>query len=507
MFSRCLGRELRLSIRVTLLVFVVLPLLVSWIVLVGLALTGLEYEGRKRLQEEVELVARSIHGPLGRAVAMRREGTVENILQSVSDIGRVYGIYVYGTDGQLLASSGETQRLPSSSYVRAIAATGDQAGEFNRVAGTRVYSYFIPLSANSADGEIINGLLHVTRRARDFDHYLASLRWKALLLTALGIASGLLFVLFGHSRAVGEPIRRLAESMAKVEDGDRGHRASVTGPREIGSLSRAMNRMLDAIHRSEAEVALRREEETRLHDELRRRVRMASIGRAAATVAHELGSPLSVIDGHAQRAMRKDEGKALAPVFHDIRNEVERMTRVIRELLSVSGKNNAVRYRIDLADVALAAGTSLQAEEKRLGSEIILHEPERRVTMIADPVRLELSLRNLLHNAMQAGGPRPVELRWRRRNGGVSVEVLDKGPGMPTEVREHLFEPFFSTKPVGEGHGLGLAIVKDVVDEYEGEVMFENRPEGGLRVVLFFPDSGVSDDVPDKGLPDDARTQ
>ncbi|MCH8505728.1 MAG: ATP-binding protein, partial [Ectothiorhodospiraceae bacterium] len=107
--------------------------------------------------------------------------------------------------------------------------------------------------------------------------------------------------------------------------------------------------------------------------------------------------------------------------------------------------------------------------------------------LLADPVRLEQVLVNLMKNAMQAGATQ-LEVSWVvSADDSITVVVDDDGPGVPASIRERLFEPFFTTKSVGEGTGLGLAVVHGIIAEHGGQVEVQESPMGGARFAIRLP--------------------
>lgn len=472
------------SLRLALILTVLAPLLAAMVLATYMALWTLESDVEQRMQEDVELMARAIRLPISDSLEQGEEGGVRQALESVFRIGRVFGAYVYDADGELIAAVGAVNPQPRRREVADLAAEGERQGGYDRIQGQDVYSYFVPLSDS---GGRINGLLQVTRRGSDFDELATRLRFQAFGFIAVAAVVITLLVMVGHRRAIGKHFDRLTATMAQVESGGRHHRASVGGPREIAALSRALNTMLDSMNRAEQEIARRRDAQARLEDQLREAEKLAAIGRLASGIAHELGTPLSVIDGKAQRALRRVDGNGVErDVLTQIRREVSRMEHIVRQLLDF-GRGANRQYRIAHAgDLAAAAAAALEPEFLQRGVELSCVGERPGPGFRVDPVRVEQVLVNLLRNALQAGGAR-VRAEWAVAGDVIRFQVHDDGPGIADNVRDRLFEPFFTTKSVGEGSGLGLAVVHGIVTEHGGEIRFMDSDMGGACVQVEFP--------------------
>ncbi|OOG23504.1 two-component sensor histidine kinase [Thioalkalivibrio denitrificans] len=470
------------SLRTTLLAFVIVPLLGVMLLVGAWGLRAVEARMEERLQEDIELVARAIQLPLSRSLERGERGGVQQALDSAFRIDQVYGAYVYDERGELVAASGP--RGPSMVIrreARDITAGGTR-GLFEERAGKPVYSFFMPLS--DAGGRI-SGLLQVTRHRADFQDDLAQLRREALMV--LGALALLFFgvVTLGHHRAVGRHVNQLVEGMARVGRGERGYRVSPAGPHELRTLAKAMNAMLDSTDRSETALAHQRAEQQALEARLRESEKLAAIGQLAAGVAHELGSPLGVIDGTAQRALRRlPDGDALHGDLTGIRTEVARMERIVRQLMDF-GRRNPLHRRPEQVPV-IAQAVARRLQEAGAPVEIALHGPEDMPDLPLDRPRLEQALGNLLENGVQAARQR-VSLSWALERKALRLVVEDDGRGVDPDIREHLFEPFFTTKPVGQGTGLGLSVAHAAVNDHGGELRVDRSPLGGARFTLLLP--------------------
>ncbi len=226
----------------------------------------------------------------------------------------------------------------------------------------------------------------------------------------------------------------------------------------------------------------------RLQEEVERNRRLASLGSLAAGVAHEIRNPLSSIKGFAtyfkERYRQNAEDGRIADVMV---NEVERLNRVIGQLLEFSRPVNVQRRDTALPELIRHALKVIEPDAAKAGVEIGMEfDPDLPAVRI-DPDRFHQVLLNLLLNAIQAmegGGTLTV---GAAPEGGsrVRIAVSDTGKGIAPEDMERIFDPYFTTRPTGTG--LGMAIVQRIVEAHGGEIRLESTPGRGTKVLVFLP--------------------
>jgi len=474
-----------ISFRAALLLYAVIPLVAVLGISGYLALHSFEKQVENQMQKDVELVARAIELPLSYALEKARMGSMMQTLESVLSIGRVYSAHVYDKEGNEIAKLGLRNPDPERKRLTKLAEKGERRGKYDSVAGEEVYSYFVPLTDT---GGHISGLLHLTRRGRDFSDHLQSIRMKGVigLSVLLLILCGV--VLYGHHRALGIHLNRLASSMSRVAQGEREHRFDYQGPKEIIGLGSNFNNMLNSIQQAEQKIAEQRRTRDNLENKLRQTEKLAALGRLAAGTAHELGTPLSVINGKAQRALRNQRLPAEdKQTLEDIRRQVTRMETIIRQLLDFTSRSSG-RYSPSAPQrLATSAVAAVKEAAKTNNTCIEINAAQASPAITVDPVRVEQALTNLLKNAVQCSKSGKVYLSWRQDSGMVSFFVNDDGPGIPEDMRSEIFEPFFTTKQIGEGTGLGLAIVHSVAEEHGGSIGVSESYLGGACFRLSLP--------------------
>lgn len=480
-----------------LLLYVIVPLVAALALAGYISLAAIEDRVEKKMQDEVQLVARALQLPLSHALERGRAGSIRSALASAFQINRVYAATVYDQEGNKVASVGasvfDRKTSDDNERIAAMAEEGDKQEEYGRVGGRKAYSYFLPLTDS---GGRINGLLQLSRKKQDFQEHIAGLRLQSSLILIAGAAIMILLVLFGHRRALGYHLERLGRSMHQVEQGDRTHRLYMRGPREITDLAAAFNTMLDSMDQAQKALEKQRQKQARLESELRKAEKMAAVGRLAAGVAHELGTPLSIVDGQAQRARRLPElPDKVSPALNQIRDQVKRMESIVRQLLDFSRGNSACRREIDPASIVNKAIQSMTPLADQNQVTLEQADPTQTCLIPADPLRLEQMLSNLLKNALQAvdSGQGLVRLEWECTSTHCIFRIQDNGPGIPPELVSQICDPFFTTKPVGEGTGLGLAVVHGIVEEHQGSLHVDTSVLGGAEFRVVLPRSPMKD--------------
>jgi signal transduction histidine kinase len=247
--------------------------------------------------------------------------------------------------------------------------------------------------------------------------------------------------------------------------------------------------MLDGIMRSQASIARHQAEQRVLETRLAESEKMAATGRLAAGVAHELGSPLSVVDGKAQRLLRR---AGMTPAekesLKDIRVAVKRIENIVRQLMELDRNNSQQRRPCRVEQLARSAIARLQPEldANRVTMELCDGKATDR-TVAVNPHRIEQALDNVLRNALQAARGGHVRFGWADTGTEVVFRIEDDGPGIGDDILPRLFEPFFTTKPVGQGTGLGLALAHASLREHGRRMEVDRSSLGGAMVCLILP--------------------
>jgi signal transduction histidine kinase len=240
-----------------------------------------------------------------------------------------------------------------------------------------------------------------------------------------------------------------------------------------------------------------------LEERERLRDRLAALGEMAAAIAHEVKNPLAGIEVMAGILKRQLTDSADAQsILRDIIKEAKMANAIVVEVLDFVRPIRLQVERVSLADVVRDAMSMAESHVPRGKVQVALDLPEGLAPIQGDPHQLRQIFTNLLTNAFEALGGTgnvrlaAVQLSNDEETGSpdaqtvpmIQVEVSDDGPGMPADVMERIFSPFFTTKP--QGSGLGLAIVRKIVDAHDGRIDVSARADGGTRFRVTLPVSG-----------------
>jgi signal transduction histidine kinase len=320
---------------------------------------------------------------------------------------------------------------------------------------------------------------------------------SSMLLVVL--AGGVLSVVLGRY-LVAKPVAQLCEKARRIGRGDLDGPISLGRSDELGDLGEALDAACEALRAANQRAAEEAEAKEVALRELRHAERLATVGKLAAGLAHELGTPLSIVSGHAQMIAEGEVPAERIPKSAAvIDREASRMGRIIRQLLDFARRKGPEGEVCDVVDVTKRCLLLVGPMMDRRHCDVELEVPVEHPRAVVDADSLHQIVTNLVSNALQAlpelggrlhvsiaeeratppgdaGSPRPV----------VRLDVADTGTGIPDDVLPHIFEPFFTTKDVGDGTGLGLSVVYGIVRDHAGWIDVRTN-HGGTTFSVFLP--------------------
>ncbi len=335
-----------------------------------------------------------------------------------------------------------------------------------------------------------------------------------VVLAVIDVAILVFFGGFLLDRTVISPVRRLAAVSEKIAAGDYALRVEVAEGNELGQLAASFNKMVDGI--LEAQERLRRSEQETFRSE-----KLATVGRLAAGVAHEVGNPLMAIRGYAEHLLRhRPPAGEVEECLAKLVEETGKMENIVRGLLSVASPGGARKGSTDMNAVARESVEMLSYRNLFRGVEVhlecgdvpraaILEDRFRQVflNLVINAVdamqgRGRLTVRTWVMDAWSPGGRRALRRRagdppgWDstplRASGvgagqGVALCVSDTGGGISPENLPLVFDPFYTTKEPGKGTGLGLSVSRTLVEGVGGEIRVESEEGKGATFTVVLP--------------------
>jgi two-component system NtrC family sensor kinase len=309
---------------------------------------------------------------------------------------------------------------------------------------------------------------------------------RVIVWTAAGLVLAMLFGLtWLLHRWIVYPIRLLERGVRRLASGDFGSRIALATGDEMQALAEAFNDMTERLRVMYEDLERQVEERSR---QLVRSERLAGVGFLAAGVAHEINNPLASIafcsealESRLRTFVDESDGgdaKVVRQYVRMIQEEAFRCKAITERLLDFSRVGDIQRVRTDLAGL-IQAVVEMVRHIGKYRNKTIVFNPRTAVLADVDPQEIKQVVLNLVVNAlesMEPGGTLRVDLR--HAGGMAEMTFADDGCGMPPEILENIFEPFFTKRKGGKGTGLGLSITNRIVSQHHGEIDAASAGEG-----------------------------
>ena len=309
--------------------------------------------------------------------------------------------------------------------------------------------------------------------------------------TAFALALAFL-VYVALTRLIVKPVEALARATDRVATGARQLELPRSGARELAELSASVGAMTTRLIADEEALRKKVAELTEAQAQVIRSERMASVGRLAAGMAHEIGNPITAMMGLQDLMLGGDVSPAdQGDYVARMRKETERVHRILRDLLDFARPESADSHEMEpgpahVGEVMRDVVALLSPQKGFRDVAITVEGGEIEARIAAD--RLTQVLLNLGLNAGEAmGGAGKLVLRARADGSRAHIEVEDTGPGVPASLGDRLFLPFVTTKEVGQGTGLGLAVCRGIVEAAGGRITLDSTYAHGARFVVELP--------------------
>jgi signal transduction histidine kinase len=316
------------------------------------------------------------------------------------------------------------------------------------------------------------------------EHEIFATLKRIVVLTLALICAGFALILLLSRRFIS-PITQLANTMEKARGDYLDLKVEVKGHDELAILGERFNSMIERIREANEELK-------KTHEKLVQSEKLASIGILAAGVAHEINNPLGGIFNCINILKQNGNNPELRDKYLDLVNEgLERIETTVNKLLWMSRKAEHAPVDMNIRNSTESVYSFVEYKIKK-GKIEFRNEVPDDLRFIVDAHDFQQLILNLFINAIHAmknGGT--LQIKGRRENSAIIIEVIDNGCGIETENISKIFDPFYTTKPTGEGTGLGLWLTYEIVKNYNGEISVESEVGKGSRFIMKFPVNGV----------------
>jgi two-component system NtrC family sensor kinase len=464
-----------------------------------------------------------------------REG-LHHVMQTIADEPGMVKVRIFDQEGQISYS---TDRAELNHIVdkKAEACYGchSQSQPLTRLnrpdrfriyrsGGMRVLAIITPIDnqpscsnaachAHPASQQIL-GVLDTNLSLAKTDQALAASSRDMLAYTICAVLAIAALIWMFVWRVVGEPLKELKDGTERLTDGDLGYQLEVRSRDELGDLANSFNSMSLQLRSANEEIVAwaktledrvdqKSRELKRAHDHMLQVEKMASIGKMAAVVAHEINNPLSGILTYAKllkkwldrgdtNGTKRDETRQCLDL---IAGESRRCGDLVKNLLTFS---RTAPMNLEMTDINSVMDRTIRLVQHQLdmGNVQLQAELGQDLPRVqCDPAQIEQVVLALIMNARDAmprGGNLWLKTSHNQAAHEIEITIRDDGSGIPADILDHVFEPFLTTKESGRGVGLGLAISRSIMDRHNGHIEVQSEVGKGTTFTLALPlDSAV----------------
>ncbi|MBI2217287.1 MAG: HAMP domain-containing protein [Candidatus Rokubacteria bacterium] len=522
----------RLSVKLPAVIAVIIVVVLGSLVIVAVRVQ------RRHLTTEVvrsaALFSDTIKSSTYHFMLEDRRDEVYRIIETIGGQSGVERVRIFNKDGQITFSTdrseigGLVDKRAESCY--ACHATDQPIARLALTSRSRIYRhngdrilgmvtpiYNEPSCTNASchfhlPGQRVLGVVDIGLSLGEIDRGMLALERRMLALSSAVVAGLVAIVAVAARRVVVRPVSQLLAATERVADGDLEQRMTVRSADEIGALAASFNHMTESLRRARSEIrelmdGLERQVEERTaalrsaQNQLVQSEKLASLGKLAASIAHEINNPLSGILTSSKLLLRTvDEGRLpddAAPLFARhlglMERETHRCTAIVRNLLDFARQREPTFGQVDV-NVCIDEALSLLRNQIAIQRIALDKRLQELPVVTADFGQLRQAFVNVIMNACEAmgeGGTLTITSRGVDQGAAVAVEVADTGTGIAPEDLSKILDPFFTTKE--KGTGLGLSVVYGIVVRHGGRLDFRSEPGRGTAVLIRLPVAGPTE--------------
>jgi signal transduction histidine kinase len=457
-----------------------------------------EEDLRSNAEHELKLLATSIQVAVKNALRDHQMADIREILDELDLKDSALDVLVFDQNGHVTAGSpgsDQWEALVAPSF-REVSSTGHPLIRFEGARGLSRALAALPMHADDGSGM---GVVAVVRPLDGLRRDMVATATSTALSIAAAFAALMCVAWMLVHLHVRRPLDGLLNVIGAVRSGDFTAAASEGRNDELSQLGAQFNAMVRELDHARKKVLAESEARQALEAGLARIDKMVTLGQLSAGLAHEIGSPLQILNGRARALATRDhippEVQRTAQILVE---QSDRITSIVEQLLNFARKRAPNVAEIDVVAPTRAIAEFLQSDARRRAVHVEFHVEEEIPRIRADGEQIQQVALNLLTNALRAtprGGRVRVTVALSsfstasqgRAEPSVSLRVEDTGPGIEPELLDRIFEPFFTTWQDTGGTGLGLAVVRSIVTEHGGAVSVSSDKDNGTCFTVHFP--------------------
>ncbi|MFQ5840336.1 MAG: sensor histidine kinase [Candidatus Methylomirabilales bacterium] len=442
-------------------------------------------------RREAELIAAVAERAIARAMTEGKSEEVQAILEQIGEVPHLGGIRIVGPNGAILRSNRpeEAGQILAQRDRPLDGKLRESVWDYRE----RTVGIFRPIINGSAchachpQDRTTLAFLNVQLPFPSIRSQMAH-EWTFMALPAvlaLIAAGGLIAIYF--TLVVGRRIDAISQTMSRVEAGDLTAEVPENERDELGRLGKSFNAMVARLADAQRQL------EDRHAEEIRRAEHLASLGKMAAGIAHEVNNPLAGMQNCVRTLLKGVRGDAQRGQYLEMLQEgLGRIGRIVGQLLGFAREAKPELTRTHLTPLVRRCLALLEHELAARKISCSLSAGSELPVLLADPHQLEQVFLNILMNALEtmpSGGSLTIAAGLGKRDGApfVEVSVTDTGVGIPPETLPRVFDPFFTTKEVGKGTGLGLSVSYGIVRAHGGFIDVQSEVGKGSTFTVALP--------------------
>ncbi len=453
----------------------------------------------KELRREGRSVAHTMQLAIEDYFRDRQLDEVRELGDQVTRYERILGLRVFNANGDVIYQSPSLNAYPfafATELEHVLREGRSYEGQRNLEGEPGIY-FLLPLTGTNA---VRLGALQLLQLGSFIKEDARASRKSIATLTLIMILAVTSVVYLVTLFNVSRPTEDLVRHFRRIGAGELGAKVPVRGRDEFGRLAQEFNAMCERLETAQQTLLAEQERRERAEQALRRAERLASVGRLAAGLAHEIGTPLNVISGRTEALLRRGAQDAQEQrVLQIIMDQIDRISRILQGMLDFARGRPPQLQRTNLVTVVKNVLEFMDNRFERRKIRVDCRVPSDLPWLMIDPDQISQVLLNLTVNAIEAmpeGGKltidgefltRPYPDQTGRQGSFVALTIQDTGVGIAPEHLGRVFDPFFTTKEVGAGTGLGLSVSYGIVQEHGGWIEMQSATGEGTCVRVFLP--------------------